>query len=174
MLTRTPRGLRTGYAYGLRVLASCVLYVPEAQGSLPRGATHCTYGVRVPASGVPYRAPWHLRQRDASITVRDADGELLLIEAAYCLPRWLTPEIALNRVFLRHGEVKLVPKAVAPLEPLAPLAPLEPLHLSHALPALRADTPALRCPAAPLSTSPRAHHVLCEGGRVCESAARRA
>ena len=34
--------------------ASCVLYVPEAQGSLPRGATHCTYAVRVPASCVPY------------------------------------------------------------------------------------------------------------------------
>ena len=82
-----------------------------------------------------------VEQRDASITVRDTDGELLLIEAAYCLPRWLTPEIALNRVFLRHGEVKLVPKAVAPL------TPLEPLHLSHALPALRADTPALRCAA---------------------------
>ena len=30
-----------------------MLYVPEAQGSLPRGVTHCTYGVRVPASGVP-------------------------------------------------------------------------------------------------------------------------
>ena len=160
MLTRTPRGLRTGYAYGLRVLASCVLYVPEAQGSLPRGATHCTYGVRVPASGVPYRAPWHLRQRDASITVRDADGELLLIEAAYCLPRWLTPEIALNRVFLRHGEVKLVPKAVAPLEPLAPLAPLEPLHLSHALPALRADTPALRCPAVTAAVRARVEPLL--------------
>ena len=38
--------------HGLRVLASCVLYVPE--GSLPRGATHCTHGVRVPALGVPY------------------------------------------------------------------------------------------------------------------------
>ena len=31
-----------------------MLYVPEAQGSLPRGATHCTYAVRVPTSAVPY------------------------------------------------------------------------------------------------------------------------
>ena len=93
-------------------------------------------------------------QRDASITVRDADGELLLIEAAYCLPRWLTPEIALNRVFLRHGEVKLVPKAVAPLEPL------EPLHLSHALPALRADTPALRCAAVTAAVRARVEPLL--------------
>ena len=35
--------------YGLHVSASCVLYVPEAQGS-----THCTYAVRVPASAAPY------------------------------------------------------------------------------------------------------------------------
>ena len=39
--------------YWLRVPASCVLYVPEAQGSLPLGPTHCTYAVRAPASGVP-------------------------------------------------------------------------------------------------------------------------
>ena len=46
--------------YGLRIPASCVLYVPEAQGSLPCGLTHCTYVVRVPASGVPYvpRTVW--------------------------------------------------------------------------------------------------------------------
>ena len=36
-LTRAPRGLRTARSYGLRVSASCVLYVPEAQGSLPPG-----------------------------------------------------------------------------------------------------------------------------------------
>ena len=40
--------------YGLRVPASCVLYVPEAQGSLPWGGHYCTYAVRVPAPGVPY------------------------------------------------------------------------------------------------------------------------
>ena len=93
-------------------------------------------------------------QRDASITVRDADGELLLIEAAYCLPRWLTPEMALNRVFLRHGEVKLVPKVVTPLEPL------EPLHLSRALPALRADTTALRCAAVTAAVRARVEPLL--------------
>eukprot|EP00964_Phaeocystis_antarctica_P014323 scaffold7892_cov62-Phaeocystis_antarctica.AAC.2 len=32
--------------HGLRVSASCVLYVPEAQGSLPRGVTHCMHAVR--------------------------------------------------------------------------------------------------------------------------------
>ena len=40
--------------YGPRVPASCVLHVPEAQGSLPRDLTHGTYAARAPASGVPY------------------------------------------------------------------------------------------------------------------------
>ena len=40
--------------YGLRAPASCVLYVLEAQGSLPLGPTHGTCAVRVPASGGPY------------------------------------------------------------------------------------------------------------------------
>ena len=86
--------------------------------------------------------------------MRDADGELLLIEAAYCLPRWLTPEVALNRVFLRQGEVRLVPKAVAPR------APQEPLQLSRALPAVRADTPALRCAAVTAAVRARVEPLL--------------
>ena len=41
--------------YGLRVPASFVLCVPEAQSSLPRGGgRYRTYAVHVPASGVPY------------------------------------------------------------------------------------------------------------------------
>ena len=46
-----------------------------------------------------------------SITVRDNDGEFLLIEAAYVIPRWLKPENSLNRVFLRGGCVHLVKQA---------------------------------------------------------------
>lgn len=48
---------------------------------------------------------------EISITVRDNDGEFLLIEAAYVIPRWLKPENSLNRVFLRGGCVHLVRKA---------------------------------------------------------------
>ena len=40
--------------YRLRVPASRVGYVPEAQGGLPPGTTYCTYWVHVPASGVGY------------------------------------------------------------------------------------------------------------------------
>ena len=51
-----------------------------------------------------------IEQRDLSIAVFDDDGELLLIEAAYAIPRWLTPERAVNRVFLRRGELHIVPR----------------------------------------------------------------
>lgn len=37
------------------------------------------------------------RVPDASIRLWDADGEFLLIEAAYALPRWVKPETAANR-----------------------------------------------------------------------------
>ena len=49
-------------------------------------------------------------QRDVSISVCDADGELLLIEAAHAIPKWLTPERAPNRVFLRAGALHIVPR----------------------------------------------------------------
>ena len=56
-LTRTPRGLRrVAVTYRLRVPASRVRYVPEAQGGLPPGphVLHVLARVRVPASAVPY------------------------------------------------------------------------------------------------------------------------
>ena len=39
----------------------------------------------------------------------DNDGEFLLIEAAYALPKWLTPDTAANRVWLAGGRLHLVP-----------------------------------------------------------------
>lgn len=49
--------------------------------------------------------------RNFPVTARiwDNDGEFLLIEAAYVLPRWLKPEIAVNRVWLHNGRVHLIP-----------------------------------------------------------------
>ncbi|KAG6541434.1 hypothetical protein Mapa_017213 [Marchantia paleacea] len=44
-----------------------------------------------------------------SITVRDTDGEFLLIEAAYSIPKAIKPENSHNRVFIRQGHVHLVP-----------------------------------------------------------------
>ncbi|XP_030498565.2 protein ecdysoneless homolog isoform X1 [Cannabis sativa] len=47
---------------------------------------------------------------DLSIRVWDTDGEFLLIEAAFHLPRWLNPDNSLNRVFVRRGDLHIVPK----------------------------------------------------------------
>ncbi|XP_034691589.1 protein ecdysoneless homolog [Vitis riparia] len=46
-----------------------------------------------------------------SIRVWDTDGEFLLIEAAFHLPRWINPENSVNRVFIRRGELHIVPKS---------------------------------------------------------------
>ncbi|KAK3418977.1 hypothetical protein EUGRSUZ_H04723 [Eucalyptus grandis] len=47
---------------------------------------------------------------DLSVRVWDTDGEFLLIEAAFHLPRWLNPETSLNRVFVRRGDLHIVPR----------------------------------------------------------------
>ncbi|GMN34000.1 hypothetical protein TIFTF001_004465 [Ficus carica] len=47
---------------------------------------------------------------DLSVRVWDTDGEFLLIEAAFHLPRWLNPDNSLNRVFIRRGDLHIIPK----------------------------------------------------------------
>ncbi|PIA56186.1 hypothetical protein AQUCO_00700500v1 [Aquilegia coerulea] len=54
---------------------------------------------------------------ELSIRVWDTDGEFLLIEAAFSLPKWINPENSLNRVFIRGGELHIVPKIRFPLNP---------------------------------------------------------
>lgn len=49
-----------------------------------------------------------------SIRVWDTDGEFLLIEAAFHIPRWINPENSLNRVFIRNGSLHIVPKLRLP------------------------------------------------------------
>ncbi|XVE83054.1 hypothetical protein DITRI_Ditri16bG0056400 [Diplodiscus trichospermus] len=49
-----------------------------------------------------------------SIQVHDSDGEFLLIESAYHLPRWLNPENSQNRVFIRRGKLHIIPKRSLP------------------------------------------------------------
>ncbi len=54
---------------------------------------------------------------DVVATVRDADGEILLIEAADNLPAWAQePELSDGRVFVYKGEVHLIPIARTPAE----------------------------------------------------------
>ena len=50
-----PGASRLGTVGAVRATgANLPACAPKAQGSLPRGGTHCTYAVRVPASGVPH------------------------------------------------------------------------------------------------------------------------
>lgn len=44
-----------------------------------------------------------------SISIQDDDGQFLLIEAADALPEWLNPENSENRVWLRNGQICIVP-----------------------------------------------------------------
>ncbi len=74
-------------------------------------------------------ATWLLRRLTEAIpgtTARawDNDGEFLLIEAAHALPRWLKPESAGNRLWLRGGALHLLPlpSAAAPDLPSLPSA----------------------------------------------------
>ena len=47
------------------------------------------------------------------LQVWDNDGDFLLIEAAYALPKWLKPEVAANRVWLRGGRLHILPQPSA-------------------------------------------------------------
>ena len=62
--------------------------------------------------------------RNTTATVSDSDGEFLLIESSDVLPSWLKPEVAVNRVFLRHGKVHVIPLPTHPADLLhLPLNP---------------------------------------------------
>ncbi|KAK1410544.1 hypothetical protein QVD17_37081 [Tagetes erecta] len=52
-----------------------------------------------------------------SICVWDMDGEFLLIEAAFHLPKWLNPETSTNRIFIRGGNLHIIPKIHFPSVP---------------------------------------------------------
>ncbi|KAI8627547.1 SGT1-domain-containing protein [Xylariaceae sp. FL1651] len=43
------------------------------------------------------------------VRVFDSDGEFLLVEAANVLPKWLSPEIDSNRVWIHQGQLQLLP-----------------------------------------------------------------
>ncbi|TKY69958.1 ecdysoneless-like protein [Spatholobus suberectus] len=51
-----------------------------------------------------------LRFPSLSLRLWDSDGDFLLIEAAFHLPRWLNPDTARNRVILRAGNLHIVPR----------------------------------------------------------------
>ncbi|CAI9272088.1 unnamed protein product [Lactuca saligna] len=52
-----------------------------------------------------------------SIHVWDTDGEFLLIESAFHLPKWVNPETTTNRIFIRNGNLHIIPKDHFPSNP---------------------------------------------------------
>ena len=70
-----------------------------------------------------------LKLPSSSIRVWDSDGEFLLIEAAFALPRWINPGNSENRVFIRGGKLRILPKKIFPFD----------LTLEQALSALESD-----------------------------------
>lgn len=64
------------------------------------------------------------------IRVFDSDGEFLLVEAANVLPKWLSPEIDGNRVWLHQGGLWLLPLAASSGEK-------RPLSLTEAIDSLK-------------------------------------
>ena len=46
---------------------------------------------------------------DSTLQLHDSDGEVLLIEAALELPKWLEPDTSDNRVFVAGGKLQIVP-----------------------------------------------------------------
>ncbi|XP_077234122.1 suppressor-like protein [Tasmannia lanceolata] len=52
-----------------------------------------------------------------SIQISDSDGEFLLIECAFSLPRWINPDTSPNRIFIRHGALHIIPKTLIPTTP---------------------------------------------------------
>lgn len=51
---------------------------------------------------------------DIGVRVSDEDGEVLLIEAAHALPKWLKPDTASNRVWIRRGSLYIIPMPTTP------------------------------------------------------------
>lgn len=95
-------------------------------------APPCLHGrLRV---GDNFQEEWvvaHLLQRvsdrfpNVSVALRDADGEFLLIEGAAALPSWLSPETAVNRVFLRRGTLSVLPRTLPKPAPVAGIIDVE-------------------------------------------------
>ena len=55
---------------------------------------------------------------DLVVQIDDEDGDIFLIEAAHCLPKWLNPENGANRVYLHRGAIHIVPKDDIPQDKL--------------------------------------------------------
>jgi hypothetical protein len=78
------------------------------------------------------------RHPELTCTIGDDDGDILLIEAAAYLPKWLTPDKAENRIFVREGSLHILPLPTSPAE--IGVYPVTTPTLAQALPLLSTST----------------------------------
>lgn len=71
--------------------------------------------------------------KDAWIRIYDSDGEFLLIEAANALPKWLSPEVAENRVWINSHRLLIIP--LGKEEEPGPLTQAQAIQIIDATPA---------------------------------------
>ena len=88
----------------------------QGLGSFREGSLPCLWGCVQFGDNLEdeWFITWLLQQLTGRIPgsaarVWDNDGEFLLIEAAYSLPRWLKPETSTNRVWIAGGKLHIVP-----------------------------------------------------------------
>jgi hypothetical protein len=110
--------------------ASCALCasppVPHLHGAL-------RFGDSLPDEWLAVSLLFALTRAFPDIAARawDSDGEFLLIEAAFALPRWLDPESAPNRVFIFRGELHILPPSLFPETPSLEAALAAVLRTTH-------------------------------------------
>ncbi|BDA41334.1 probable protein ecdysoneless homolog [Coccomyxa sp. Obi] len=107
---------RTSRPVGLAASRQSAGTSPQGLGSFRDESLPCLWGAVQFGDNLEdeWFITWLLQQLTlhipgAAARVWDNDGEFLLIEAAYSLPRWLKPETSTNRVWLAGGKLHVVP-----------------------------------------------------------------
>ncbi|WJX61853.1 hypothetical protein P8452_46906 [Trifolium repens] len=83
-----------------------------SSSNLPHLHGHLRYGDNLDDEWFTVFLLFHISQHFPSLSIRlwDSDGEFLLIEAAFHLPRWLNPDASDNRIFLHNGHIHIIPR----------------------------------------------------------------
>ncbi|XP_075492699.1 protein ecdysoneless homolog [Primulina tabacum] len=87
--------------------------------SIPHLSGHLRFGDNLEDEWFVVYLLFHISRTFPNLSIRvwDSDGEFLLIESAFHLPKWLNPDTSLNRVFIRRGLLHIIPKSILPGTP---------------------------------------------------------
>ncbi|GAB2282983.1 hypothetical protein Dimus_017516 [Dionaea muscipula] len=85
---------------------------PCSSSDVPHLHGHLRFGDNIDDEWFVVFLLFHLSRSYDFLTIRvwDADGDFLLIEAAYHLPRWISPGSNPLSAFIRSGKLHLIPK----------------------------------------------------------------